>query len=174
MQLYKMTEELQKLKDDKEALISRNDFDADAIKDTLDSIDSEIDAIEEDWNSKVDSILGWIADNKNTIAGIDQIIASRQKEKKALTKLNDDLIAYLKNQLSVRNEKKLTTDNFKVTVTNSKAKVVIDDEDQLPSEYFKVKIQKAINKNKIFDELRNGNTITGTHLSNTTSLRITQ
>lgn len=174
MQLYKMTEELQKLKDDKEALISRNDFNADAIKDTLDSIDSEIDAIEEDWNSKVDSILGWITDNKNTIYGIDQIIASRQKEKKALMKLNDDLISYLKNQLSVRDEKKLITDNFKVIVANGKEKVVIDDEEQLPSEFFKIKIQKSVDKNKIFDELHNGNSITGAHLSGTTSLRITQ
>lgn len=145
------------LNDQYQALSQRDDLDPQVLIDTLDAID-------DDRKTKLDNLASWADQLKSEIDFIDEKQKTWRDEKAyRINKLNW-IRQYMTDALDDAGIKKLNTDNHMLSVRNFKASTVIDDEDQLPSEYKEIESVVKPNKKEIYQALKNGLTVDGAHL----------
>jgi hypothetical protein len=67
---------------------------------------------------------------------------------------------------------KIACPYFELAIVNNPVSVVVDDEQNLPSDYITVKTVKSPNKKAIKEAIDSGEDVPGAHLTRTTRLRI--
>lgn len=167
MKLYEIKEDYLTVLD----MAENDEIDADAIKDTLASIEGE-------FAEKVDNIACIIkqlyADAKAIKEEQDKL-ADRAKARKAK---GDRLKAYLYEQMSAIGQRKIETSRNILTIANNAPSVKVDDETSFfawaamdHEDYIKQKAPE-LDKTAIKDALKNGLEIPGVHLEAGESLRL--
>lgn len=147
-QLYKLTEKYQS--------IQSMDFDPQVINDTLEAIEGDIQAKAEN--------IGFVNANMSAkIDAIDTEIKRLQSIKKVEQNKQGALKDYLRHNMSVCEIKKIECDLFTITLRKPSEVVVIDDDQEVPQDYWKV--VKSVDKSLIKKALKEGNQVKGARLS---------
>ena len=115
-----------------------------------------------------------IDQNKKTIDSIDMQIAQLKMQKEQLNKDNENRENSITNTLDSLHMTEFSTDMFKFKPRNYTPKVIIDNKSMIPAKYNKQRIVVSIDKVSIKKDLQAGTTITGAHLEQTRSTKITQ
>lgn len=146
-QLYKLTGQW--------AELQSMDFDPAVIKDTLESIEGEI-------KVKAENI-GFVNANwDNQITAIDTEIKRLQAMKKVVQNKQNALKDYLRSNMEKCDIKKIECDLFTITLRKPVDVVVINDEESVPQDYWKV--VKSVDKATVKKALKDGFEVPGARL----------
>lgn len=115
-----------------------------------------------------------IDQNKKAMDSIDMQIAQLKMQKEQLNKDNENRENSITNTLDSLHMTEFSTDMFKFKPRNYTPKVIIDNKSMIPAKYNKQRIVVSIDKVSIKKDLQAGTTITGAHLEQTRSTKITQ
>ncbi|HCT3509687.1 TPA: siphovirus Gp157 family protein [Staphylococcus aureus] len=136
---------------------NQDELDQTLLKDTLDSIQAEM-------NVKVDNIVNW---RRETLGDIDVI----DKEIKRLQNLTDRLKDYLKEMLETQEVDSYRTATNHIYKRKNGASKNIIDEKLIPKDYWLSQAPK-LNSKQLIDDLKAGKDIPGAELKVTESLVI--
>lgn len=146
--------------------IEQMELDDETFKDTLESIDWS-----EQFVEKVEGYAKVIKNLEADVPGIDEEIKRLQAKKKALTNKISHLKDTVKTAMEVTGNERVATPLFRVSVANSKASVVVDEE--ILSAKYKIKtVTVKPDKKQLYDLLKEGKRIKGASLQPNRSLRI--
>lgn len=95
-----------------------------------------------------------------------------QELKKKVEKRNDWLAQYLKSSMEKDNIQSLDFGIISAKIKNNPPGVVIENEDSISSDFIITKEVKTIDKTKIKEALKNGQTVVGAHLEQKTRIEI--
>lgn len=151
MKLHEMSAAVAKLHDD-------DQLDAQTIKDTLESIEGDIN---EKGVNIVKLTQGWDAD----ISAIDEEIKRLTTRKKAIKNRSDQLRDYLRYNMQASGITKIECPLFTVSLSKARQVVQIDDESLIPDDYVSVKTTVSPNKAEILKALKAGEDIPGASIS---------
>ncbi|HDE0534606.1 TPA: siphovirus Gp157 family protein [Staphylococcus aureus] len=155
--LYELSEAFKELS-------NQDELDQTLLKDTLDSIQAEM-------NVKVDNIVNWRRETLGDIDVIDKEIKRLQNLKKQKQNLTDRLRDYLKEMLETQEvDSYRTAANHIYKRKNGASKNIID-EKLIPSDYWLSQAPK-LNSKQLIDDLKAGKDIPGVELKVTESLVI--
>lgn len=161
--LYELTNQYKELE-----LLSGDDaIPAEAIADTLEGIQGEIEA-------KAENIGKLCANWDGYIDAIDQQLAHLQARKKAIAARKESLKDYLRENMERLEIKKIESPFFTISCVAGRDNAVIDDEELVPDEFFKVIPEtKKLEKTAVTKALKEGKEVEGAHLEKTkSSIRI--
>lgn len=160
MTLYELTDDYRNLLE----LAQNPDIDGQAIKDTLEAIQGDIE-------EKAD---GYAKVIKELSADTDKITA----EIKRLTDRKNTIqnnIAYMKQSLTsamtVTGNTKFRTDLFSFNIQKNPPALVVDDEKAIPQEYL-IPQEPKVDKKAIIDFLKGGNDVPYAHIEQSEGVRI--
>lgn len=157
--LYELTGELLQLLE----MAQDVDCDPQAIEDTLEGLDYEIEA-KADGYAKIDKMLqaqiDMCAAEIKRIQGIKKVYENNQTRLKA----------NLEKCMRLTGKTKFKTDLFSFGIQKNPPSLVIDDEKAVPPEY--LVIEAKPNKDAIKEALKNGEEISWAHMQQTEGLRI--
>ena len=164
MTLYELTNELQQLL----ALAEDPDVDPEILKDTIEGVTGEIEL-------KADGYARVIRQMESDGAGLKAEIDRLTARKKTIDNSIDRMKEALKNSMEITGKTKFKTELFSFNIQLNPASVVIDDPDNIPSEYL-IEQPPKIDKAKLKEFLTNEDEapfLRGiAHLERSTGLRI--
>jgi hypothetical protein len=147
-QLYKLADQYKEL----EAM----DIDPQAVADTLESIECDI-------KDKAQNI-GFVNANWDSQIGvIDAEVKRLQAMKKVITNKQTALKDYLRTNMERLGMKKIECDLFSITLRKPVDVVVIDDDQEVPRDYWKV--VESVDKAKVKQALKDGYSVKGARLA---------
>lgn len=155
MNVYKLSENYRRL-------YEMDDIDSEVFQDTLDSIN---DAVEEKLKSIAHLIVNLEADNVGLVSEEKRIKEKRTRNEKK----RERLMQLVETTLTNMNLDKFNAGTFTYSFRKSK-KVVIDDESELPSEYFAYKA--TVKKKEIGDAIKSGKDVPGARVVDNRNLGI--
>lgn len=135
-----------------------------ALKTALDQIDEEIE-------KKADNIAKVIKNFDATNEAIDSEIKRLNIKKKSIENHQKYLKKYLEESMIKVNKTKFKTDLFSFNIQNFKKSVIIEDFKKVPETYL---VQRApdVDRQKLYQDLKNGLEIEGIHLQDNKGLVI--
>lgn len=152
-QLYEITGRLKEI-----ATVETDDEDfAIALRDTLEGIEGE-------FNDKAVSVSHAILNLDSDAEAIDREIKRLQDRKKVLTNRRDHIREYLRDNMERAGMTKISCPLFAITLAKGRENVVIEDKDQLPDEYVRVKTSIEPDKIEIGRRLKAGEEVPGARL----------
>lgn len=146
--------------------LQEEDIGEEAIADTLEAIEGEIELKAENIGLLVEN---WESD----IAVLTEY--KKKLEAKIATKKNriESLKDYLRENMEVTGIKKIQCPLFAINCVSGRDMVSIDDQDQLPDEFVSVQVVTKPDKKKILEALKQGDDVSGASLTRTkSSIRI--
>ena len=153
MRLYELTGQYIGLS----RLIDDGEMDAEALQDTLDGLEGELE-------QKAEGLLSYVANIGSDVAAVDAEIKRLQARKKTMTNQQQWLREYLKTNMAAAGIKKITCPLFSVTLGKAKPMVVIDDESLVPKKYKKtIPATTQIVKADLLKAVKKGSVL-GAHL----------
>ncbi|MEB7457772.1 siphovirus Gp157 family protein [Staphylococcus aureus] len=155
--LYELSEAFKELS-------NQDELDPTLLKDTLDSIQAEM-------NVKVDNIVNWRRETLGDIDVIDKEIKRLQNLKKQKQNLTDRLRDYLKEMLETQEADSYRTATNHIYKRKNGASKNIIDEKLIPNDYWLSQAPK-LNSKQLIDDLKAGKDIPGAELKVTESLVI--
>ena len=146
--------------------ISDEDVPPEAIADTLEAIEGEIQLkgeniglLVQNWQSDIDAL-------KEYKKQLDYKIQCKQNR-------IDNIKEYLRGNMEASGIKKIQCPLFTINCVGGRAMVSIDDEESIPDEYMTVTVTTKADKKAILDALKNGESIEGASLTESkSSIRI--
>lgn len=135
-------------------------------QDTLESMDWQT-----DFDQKIENYIKVIKNFESDQKMIDDEMKRLKERKDTIKKQIERIKDAVKNAMIATDNTKVKTALFNISVANNKASVVVD-ESVLPAEFFKEKIERKPDKDKLYNLLKNGETIDGAQLQQSQSLRI--
>jgi uncharacterized protein Yka (UPF0111/DUF47 family) len=133
------------------------DIDAQTISDTMEGLDGT-------FEDKAINVAKYIADLEHQADGIREA-AKRQKARyESLENKADRLRRYLLDNLQATGKTNINAPDIAVSVAKTPARVVVDDEQMIPTDYFRKKVTEELNKTKLKEALSAGQSIPGAHL----------
>ncbi len=158
MKLYELTAQYR-------GLAELSDIPEDALRDTLEGLEGEI-------QIKAENLLMVVSNMGADTTAIDTEIKRLQARKKAITNRQQSLRDYLRHNMAESGISKIKCPLFTITLGKGRPMVVIEDESKLPNQYVATTI--APMKAKILNALKSGTKIPGAVLGESAeSLRIT-
>lgn len=157
MNLYELTGNYRKVSE-------MEDLDEVALKDTLDSI-------QEDIETKIQNISFVVKEKEADVKAIEETIKTLEKRKASATNTIDYLKKYSQTAMEVTGVEKIKTPFVTVWVQNNKESVNIVDENKLNKKYLVEQPPKA-DKKLLLADLKEGKEVEGAELQQTRSLRI--
>ena len=151
MNLFETIESIKELEAQQELL------DTQTYEDTLESL-------MDNFEYKAENVASWIERNNKEIELFKEKTKNFREEISRLESLNIRLNNLLKDAMDVLGWKRMVTDNHIITTRNYKASVVIDDEEEIPSEFKYTKEETTIDKQAIYDRLKQGKDVPGAEL----------
>lgn len=124
---------------------------------------------ETNFNDKIEGYCKAIKIMESNLTGVESEIERLQKMKKTYKNSIDRMKETMKNSFVVLGKEKVTLGNFKVSLRNSKAISIID-EDKLPESVFVMK--KEVSKTAIKDLLEQGEIVEGAEYVENKSIQI--
>lgn len=157
MNLYELTGNYRKVSE-------MEDLDEVALKDTLDSI-------QEDIETKIQNISFVVKEKEADVKAIEETIKTLEKRKASATNTIDYLKKYSQTAMEATGVEKIKTPFVTVWVQNNKESVNIVDENKLNKKYLVEQPPKA-DKKLLLADLKEGKEVEGAELQQTRSLRI--
>lgn len=158
MKLYELTENYQQVLEIAEQL------DAETLKDTLDSINDEIEM-------KVESTAFVIKTLDSNITTIDTEIKRLSAMKSAQTNNVKNLKLYIQESMEKVGLDKVKGKMIKVAIQNNPPSLKLENETLVPKEYFVIQEPK-LDKKRLMKDVKEGLEIEGVELQQTRSIRI--
>ena len=151
MNLFETIESIKELETQQELL------DSQTYEDTLESL-------MDNFEYKAENVASWIERNNKEIELFKEKAKNFREEIPRLEALNVRLNNLLKDAMDALGWTRMVTDNHIITTRNYKASVVIDDEEEIPSEFKYTKEETKIDKQAIYDRLKQGKDVPGAEL----------
>lgn len=151
MNLFETIESIKELETQQELL------DSQTYEDTLESL-------MDNFEYKAENVASWIERNNKEIELFKEKTKNFREEISRLESLNVRLNNLLKDAMDALGWKRMVTDNHIITTRNYKASVVIDDEEEIPSEFKYTKEETKVDKQAIYDRLKQGKDVPGAEL----------
>lgn len=154
MKLYDVTQEylaIQALSEDAD-----EDF-AIAVRDTLQGVEGE-------FNEKAKAVAVVALNFESDIEAIDAEINRLQERKRCIKNRNEQLKNYLRENMEACDIRKISCPLFTITLAKGREVVVIDNEDEIPDEFMRVKTVLEPDKNSIATCIKSGEEVRGAHI----------
>lgn len=159
MKLYELTEAHKEL-------MSLEDVPPEAIADTLEAIEGDI-------QEKAQAIVAVRAGLESDVNAVQSEIERLTARKRQMENRDKSIRDYLKHNMQVAGITNIKCPLFSITLAKGREVVQVDDELSLPAEYVSVNTTVAPDKKKILAALKDGKEISGARLvRNEESLRI--
>ena len=149
--LYELADEF------KEALESLTDLDDQSVKDTLESLEGE-------FKLKTTNVAKYIKNLEHAAEGIKEVESRQHKRRTSIEAKIKHLKEYLRYNLEKTNTEKVESAEISITIQKNPHKVVITDENIIPSDFLETKEVQSIDKAKVKEALKNGNEVPGCEL----------
>ena len=167
MNLYDISTQHQELLD----FINHDDFNELSFDDQHAILATKI-SLDEQFSQRALSLAAYIENlrfENEALKVMENRIATRRKssERKIETVLN-----YLLSSMQNMNLKELHNHQLRLVIKPNPCKVILDDEDSIPAEFKEIISTIKISKSAIAERLKQGETITGTHLEKSVRLEI--
>lgn len=157
--LYALTEQYQKLQE----MLAAGEVDEATFADTMKSLEGDI-------TTKVDNLAAVLRTMELECDAYRYEEVRLAERRKALENNRDRLRRYALFELEQMGLKSVKGSRFFVTVQDSTPKVVVDDEQRLPPDFWKE--TRSLDKAAISTALKSGTEVPGAHLETVRSLRI--
>lgn len=150
MKLFEINEAIKKIAD-------RDDIDQQTLIDTLDSLKLTRDA-------KLDGLAGLIERDTADIDFLANKIKQLTEQKKQRQNQKENLLRYMTEVIDNAGIKELHTEHYILKPRSFRQKTVISDESKLPEVYRVKKEVISIDKQKLYNDMKDGNEVPGAHL----------
>lgn len=140
------------------------------IEDGAEGLDDTLESVEMALEEKVEGYSMVIRNIESDVDGIDKEIKRLTERKQVLKNGIDRMKNNLQFALASTGKKKVQTEKFTVSLRKSTS-VQIVDESKIPEEFFKVKVEKTVNKKELAQQLKESK-IEGARLVENESLQI--
>lgn len=140
------------------------------IEDGAEGLDDTLESVEMALEEKVEGYSMVIRNIESDVDGIDKEIKRLTERKQVLKNGIDRMKNNLQFALTSTGKKKVQTEKFTVSLRKSTS-VQIVDESKIPEEFFKVKVEKTVNKKDLAQQLKETE-IEGARLVENESLQI--
>lgn len=117
-------------------------------------------AIEGEYNDKIDSIVNYIKSLETLCEGIKKERDNLAERKAQVEKKIESLKEYISKSMELRNMDKFETPKSKLSFRVSKSVNVIDEE-LIPDAYFKESVSKKLDKTSLSKDLKEGKEVKG-------------
>lgn len=163
MRLYEITARFQEL----EALATSEDIPPDVIRDTLDAVEGE-------WRDKAIAVAAFIRNLEHAADGIARAADDQYKRADRFSKRAAGLRQYLLLNMQSTNIREIDSELFELRVRDNPATVVIDDERQVPEEFWKQDPPppRHLSRVEIAAALKSGDEVPGCRLERSQRLEI--
>jgi hypothetical protein len=133
---------------------------------------NDIKAAEGAINDKAIAI-GTIINNLDAeAAGIQDALKKMEERFTRAMKKIASLKDYLKSNLEQCNIKEIKSPYFDIKIRTNPPSVIVEDESQIPPQYFREMLMRRLDKSTLAQELKNNAVIPGVHLERQTRLEI--
>jgi len=147
-------------------MIDDEDVSIEALEDTLQSIEGEIE-------DKVEGCAKFVKNLEGDVDAIDAEIARLSKRKKTVNNKIEGIKNYVMEQMVYVSKDKITTPVFTISRAKNPAKLVIEDAKLLPGNYLKIIPETTVPDNAAIKEaLKAGTEVAGAKLEYGFNLRI--
>lgn len=146
-------------------LFESGEIDSDTLKDTLDSIDGELEL-------KAIDLIKYSRELELMAHAVRSEEVRLRERREALLSRADQLKSYVKESMENLGKKKIESDLFTLSLRKSSGKVVINDESLIPECYRRVKMTTAPDKTLIKQALEDGVEVEGAELIKEHTLQI--
>jgi len=146
-----------------------NAIDEDNNDETIKSVLSDI---KEDLDMKIIAVSSYIKNCESRINEIKKAEANMYKRRHSLTKKTNRLKDYLCHWMTECGVASVESPQLDVKIKVNPPKVVVDDEEKVPLDYFEFKTETIMNLNKMKNDMKFGLYIEGAHLEQTQRVEI--
>jgi hypothetical protein len=160
MQLYKITEEL----------LEAANPEGDEL--TEEELHQRLNALAMDFTEKSENIIKAVRNLEAFATGCGSEAERLTRQKRATENRAKWLKNYLRTNMAELGLKRLEAGTFKVAIRKNPPRVVVDDLDQIPTNFTEVITETRVDKSALKSALQEGQQIPGAHIEQGESLRI--
>jgi hypothetical protein len=125
---------------------------------------NQIELIEGEFKSKSANVARYIRNLEHLASGIKEVESNQRKRRAALEKKIERLKEYLRINFEKTNTDKIESEDIIIAIYKNPEKVNVINEEIIPEQYFILKENKVLDKDKIKESLKNGDKIPGCEL----------
>ncbi|RPF73996.1 MAG: siphovirus Gp157 family protein [Rickettsiales bacterium TMED289] len=125
---------------------------------------NQIELIEGEFKSKSANVARYIRNLEHLASGIKEVESNQRKRRAALEKKIERLKEYLRINFEKTNTDKIESEDIIIAIYKNPEKVNVINEELIPDQYFILKENKVLDKDKIKESLKNGDKIPGCEL----------
>ena len=146
MKLYEVTKDIEDLLNEIE-ITGSGDSDKEFYSDTMDGLQLS-------WKEKAGGVSAYIGNLEATVAAIKNAEKNMADRRKSLLRNVESLKKYLMNNMDRLNIDKIETEYFVAKIKKNPPKVVINNEEEVPEDFWDKQVKWVINKTKIKEALK--------------------
>ena len=125
---------------------------------------NKVELIEGEFKSKSANVARYIRNLEHLASGIKEVESNQRKRRAALEKKIERLKEYLRINFEKTNTDKIESEDIIIAIYKNPEKVNVINEELIPDQYFILKENKVLDKDKIKESLKNGDKIPGCEL----------
>ena len=125
---------------------------------------NQVELIEGEFKSKSANVARYIRNLEHLASGIKEVESNQRKRRAALEKKIERLKEYLRINFEKTNTDKIESEDIIIAIYKNPEKVNVINEELIPDQYFILKENKVLDKDKIKESLKNGDKIPGCEL----------
>jgi len=162
MKLYEITQEYLSVFDE----ISKQGFDSDTIKNTMEPI-------EKSFDEKAKNIVAYIKNLEQDILSLQEHKSNIESRIKSYKQEHENYRNYLKDNMIACSINKISCPFFDIYLTNTTPTLIKEDELNIPTEYYTEKVELVLDNQRLKNDIKNGRVIEGIYLKENKALKIT-
>ena len=140
MKLYEVTKDI-------EEMLEKTEPDDEYFNDTMESLQIN-------WEEKAGGVSAYIGNLEATVAAIKNAEKNMADRRKSILKKVEGLKKYLMDNMDRLNIDKIETEYFVAKIKKNPPKVVINNEEEVPEDFWDKQVKWVINKTKITEALK--------------------
>ena len=140
MKLYEVTKDI-------EEMLEKTEPDDEYFNDTMESLQIN-------WEEKAGGVSAYIGNLEATVAAIKNAEKNMADRRKSLLRNVESLKKYLMDNMDRLNIDKIETAHFVAKIKKNPPKVVINNEEEVPEDFWDKQVKWVINKTKIKEALK--------------------
>ena len=146
MKLYEVTKDIEDLLNEME-ITGSGDSDKEFYSDTMDGLQLS-------WKEKAGGVSAYIGNLEATVAAIKNAEKNMAERRKSILRNVESLKKYLMDNMDRLNIDKIETEYFVAKIKKNPPKVVINNEEEVPEDFWDKQVKWVINKTKIKEALK--------------------
>ena len=140
MKLYEVTKDI-------EEMLEKTEPDDEYFNDTMESLQIN-------WEEKAGGVSAYIGNLEATVAAIKNAEKNMAERRKSILRNVESLKKYLMDNMDRLNIDKIETEYFVAKIKKNPPKVVINNEEEVPEDFWDKQVKWVINKTKIKEALK--------------------